>query len=94
MGLAAGALFWLGAAGCRKAPEDEAKLAGLSPNDFPQITADVFKPMDGGIKLPADAIRGRNAWNLWTGGNQQLMDRGGRLSRFEKKFAGLSVSKK
>jgi large subunit ribosomal protein L31 len=30
----------------------------------------------------------------WTGGNQQLMDRGGRLSRFEKKFAGLSVSKK
>ena len=25
----------------------------------------------------------------WTGGNQQLMDRGGRLSRFEKKFAGL-----
>ena len=30
----------------------------------------------------------------WTGGNQQLMDRGGRLSRFEKKFAGLKVSKK
>ena len=27
----------------------------------------------------------------WTGGNQQLMDRGGRLSRFEKKFAGLSI---
>ena len=25
----------------------------------------------------------------WTGGNQQLMDRGGRLSRFQKKFAGL-----
>ncbi len=25
----------------------------------------------------------------WTGGSQQLMDRGGRLSRFEKKFAGL-----
>jgi large subunit ribosomal protein L31 len=30
----------------------------------------------------------------WTGGNQQLLDRGGRLSRFEKKFAGLSISKK
>ena len=28
----------------------------------------------------------------WTGGSQQLMDRGGRLSRFEKKFAGLSIS--
>jgi len=30
----------------------------------------------------------------WTGGSQQLMDRGGRLSRFEKKFAGLKISKK
>jgi large subunit ribosomal protein L31 len=30
----------------------------------------------------------------WTGGNQQLLDRGGRLSRFEKKFSGLSISKK
>lgn len=25
----------------------------------------------------------------WTGGNQQLMDRGGRLSRFKKKFEGM-----
>lgn len=25
----------------------------------------------------------------WTGGNQQLMDRGGRVSRFKKKFDGL-----
>jgi len=24
----------------------------------------------------------------WTGGQQQLMDRGGRVSRFQKKFAG------
>ena len=24
----------------------------------------------------------------WTGGQQQLVDRGGRLSRFQKKFAG------
>src|SRR6187401_2106920 len=31
---------------------------------------------------------------VWTGGNQQLMDRGGRLSRFERQFAGLKVSKK
>ena len=30
----------------------------------------------------------------WTGGNQQLMDRGGRLSRFEKKFSGLGISKR
>jgi large subunit ribosomal protein L31 len=29
----------------------------------------------------------------WTGGHQQLLDRGGRLSRFQKKFAGLGISK-
>lgn len=26
----------------------------------------------------------------WTGGSQQLMDRGGRVSRFSKKFSGLT----
>ena len=26
----------------------------------------------------------------WTGGNAQLMDRGGRVSRFQKKFSGFS----
>jgi hypothetical protein len=30
----------------------------------------------------------------WTGGHQQLLDRGGRLSRFQKKFAGLGLDKK
>jgi large subunit ribosomal protein L31 len=28
----------------------------------------------------------------WTGGQQQLMDRGGRLSKFQKKFSGLGIS--
>ena len=28
----------------------------------------------------------------WTGGQQQLMDRGGRLTRFNKKFAGFVKS--
>jgi large subunit ribosomal protein L31 len=27
----------------------------------------------------------------WTGGNQQLMDRGGRVSKFKKKYEGLGV---
>lgn len=27
----------------------------------------------------------------WTGGNQQLVDRGGRVSRFNKKYAGLGI---
>ena len=27
----------------------------------------------------------------WTGGNQQLVDRGGRLSRFKKRYEGLGM---
>jgi large subunit ribosomal protein L31 len=30
----------------------------------------------------------------WTGGSQQLLDRGGRVSRFSNKFGGLSFDKK
>jgi large subunit ribosomal protein L31 len=30
----------------------------------------------------------------WTGGTQQLLDRGGRLSRFNSRFGGLSFGKK
>lgn len=30
----------------------------------------------------------------WTGGSAQLMDRGGRLSKFNSKFAGLSFAGK
>ena len=52
--------------------EDEAKLAGKTTADFPQITADVFKPMDGGIELSPEEIMGRNAWNLWSAGNEHF----------------------
>jgi hypothetical protein len=52
--------------------EDEAKLAGKKTSDFPQITADVFQPMDGGIKLSPEEIMGRNAWNLWSAGNEHF----------------------
>ena len=59
--------------GCAKnEPVDEAKAAGKSTADFPQITADIFKPMDGGIDLSPEEIMGRNTWNLWTGGNQHF----------------------
>jgi len=72
-GTCALALFLISATGCRKPPpEDEAKLAGLTPNDFPQITADIFQPMDGGIKLAPNEVMGRNTWNLWSGGNQHF----------------------
>ena len=30
----------------------------------------------------------------WTGGQQQLLDRGGRLSRFQKKFSGFLKDEK
>lgn len=46
--------------------------AGKSTADFPQITADVFQPMDGGIQLSPEEIMGRNAWNLWTAGNERF----------------------
>ena len=60
-------------AGCKKdEPIDEAKAAGKSTADFPQITADIFKPMDGGINLSPEEIMGRNTWNLWSGGNEHF----------------------
>ena len=58
-------------AGCKE-QVDEAKAAGKSTADFPQITADVFKPMDGGIDLSPEEIMGRNAWNLWSAGNEHF----------------------
>ncbi|HEY4283609.1 MAG TPA: cytochrome c [Chthoniobacterales bacterium] len=61
--------------GCSKPIEDEAKLGGLTTNDFPQVTADVFKPMDGGIDLTPNEVMGRNTWNLWSGGNQHFWNR-------------------
>ncbi|PYK75820.1 MAG: hypothetical protein DME39_03100 [Verrucomicrobia bacterium] len=63
----------LGFTGCGKnEPIDEAKAAGKTTADFPQITADIFKPMDGGIDLSPAETMGRNAWNLWSAGNQQF----------------------
>ena len=48
---------------------------GRTPADFPELEIDVFQPMDGGIELSPDEIKGRNTWNLWTGGNEQFWDR-------------------
>jgi mono/diheme cytochrome c family protein len=71
--LGIGALFFLFVTGCKKTEiVDEAKAGGLTTADFPQITADVFKPMDGGIQLSPEEIMGRNTWNLWTAGNQHF----------------------
>ena len=73
VGLCVGVCALLALASCKKnEPIDEAKAAGKSTANFPQITADIFKPMDGGINLSPEEIMGRNAWNLWSGGNQHF----------------------
>lgn len=53
---------------------------GRKPEDFPELAVDVFKPLDGGIALTVEEIKGRNTWNLWCGGNEQFWDRMARES--------------
>lgn len=69
----------LAPAGCRKKPAADDSLrddgGGRKPSDFPELALDVFKPMDSGIELTTDEIKGRNTWNLWCGGNEQFWDR-------------------
>jgi hypothetical protein len=48
---------------------------GRTPADFPELAVDVFKPLDGGIELTEEEIKGRNTWNLWCGGNEQFWER-------------------
>jgi hypothetical protein len=69
-------LFSFNCQSCRTTeglPIDDA--GGRKPEDFPELALDVFKPMDGGIELTADEIKGRNTWNLWCGGTEQFWDR-------------------
>jgi hypothetical protein len=61
--------------GSKKNIVDEAKASGKTPADFPQITADVFKSMDAGIQLSPEEIMGRNAWILWSAGNDHFWNR-------------------
>jgi hypothetical protein len=79
-----GAVLALGLlSACQKNRSRNALLddgGGRKPEDFPEIAADVFQPMDGGIALGPDEIKGRNTWNLWTGGNEQFWDRMARES--------------
>lgn len=67
--------------GCQppaRPPGDHAE--GRKPGDFPELAADVFKPMDGGIELSPDEIKGRNTWNLWCAGDEQFWERMSRES--------------
>jgi hypothetical protein len=53
---------------------DEARAAGREPASFPAAGEDYFHDMDGGIALSPDAIKGRNTWVVWTGGDDRFWD--------------------
>lgn len=48
---------------------------GRKPEDFPELAVDVFKPMDGGIALSEDEVKGRNTWDMWCAGDEQFWNR-------------------
>ena len=62
-------------AGCTRSVSLVDDGGGRKPEDFPELAVDVFKPMDGGIALSEDEIKGRNTWNLWCGGDEQFWNR-------------------
>lgn len=67
-------------AGCKPKPVIttdtlEDKAGGRPPEALAEVAADVFKGMDAGADLDEAAIKGRNSWNLWTGGNEQFWDK-------------------
>src|SRR5713101_2395426 len=41
---------------------------------FPRAAVDYFHGMDGGIRLDAAEVRGRNTWLMWTSGNEAFWD--------------------
>jgi len=58
---------------------------------YPEITLVAPVVARGGDTLHLDIDP--KSHPAWTGGQQQLLDRGGRLSRFQKKFAGIGLKK-
>src|ERR1019366_911491 len=52
------ALAVLIGAGCTKSVSLVDDGGGRKPGDFPELAVDVFKPMDGGIALSDDEIKG------------------------------------
>ncbi|HEV2863817.1 MAG TPA: hypothetical protein VGX48_22670 [Pyrinomonadaceae bacterium] len=53
---------------------DEARAAGRAPESFPAADEDYFRDMDGGLPLTKEEVKGRNMWNVWTGGNDRFWD--------------------
>jgi len=53
---------------------DEAQAAHRELASFPAADEDYFHDMDGAIPLSPDAIKGRNTWIVWSGGNDLFWD--------------------
>ena len=75
-------LVCIGLGSCNNSPNSSLvdDAGGRKPEDLPEIAEDVFKPMDGGIALSPDEIKGRNTWNLWCAGTEQFWERMSRES--------------
>ncbi len=67
-------------AGCKSNVSLVDDAGGRKPEDFPELAADVFQPMDGGVALSPNEIKGRNTWNLWCAGTEQFWERMSRES--------------
>jgi len=54
--------------------QDEALRAGRLAASFPAADENYFHDMDGGVALTSEEVKGRNAWIVWTGGNDRFWD--------------------
>jgi hypothetical protein len=53
---------------------DEARRVRRTAATFPAADEDYFHDMDGGLALAAAEIKGRNAWLVWSGGDDLFWD--------------------
>jgi hypothetical protein len=72
--VAFGVISWLHKQPTPGSVQDEAMRAGRPASSFPAADEDYFHDMDGGPKLTADQIKGRNMWLIWTGGDDRMWD--------------------
>ncbi|MBV9880279.1 MAG: hypothetical protein JO180_07280, partial [Gemmatirosa sp.] len=54
--------------------EDTPHKLGIKPERYAEASADAFAPMDGGVALTQDEVKGRNTWMMWAGGNGEFWD--------------------
>jgi hypothetical protein len=80
-----GTVWLAGCRACQRAPEgeavpprgqvfDEARRVNRTAASFPAAGEDYLHDMDGGIALTPEEIKGRNAWIVWSGGNDLFWD--------------------